>query len=91
MKIKYKNYIIEDDRNCVQLYEIKTKKDWNNIGEEFESDKIYPINIGLALENILEKERRSKEDTLDLEWYIKEIKEINKEMKSFIEDNKIKF
>ena len=87
MKLKYKNYIIEDDRNCVRLSEIKIAKVWGNIWEEYESDVVYPVDTQKALYIIFEKEKRRKEDTMELSTYMVAIKELSQELKDFIKLN----
>jgi len=46
MKLKYKNYLIEDDRNWFILREIQIKEKGNNIWEEYEA-KEFISNITL--------------------------------------------
>lgn len=80
MNIKYKNYVITEDRNCVKLCEIKENKKW----EKYESDVIFPSTIERALLKIFEKEKARRKDTVSLSEYIKVIWEISQELKDFI-------
>ena len=83
MKLKYKNYILEEDRNCIRLSENKISK---KTGDEYE-DVCYPKDMKHALNKLFEIEKRNKQDTVELQEYIKMISIISHELKEFISFN----
>ena len=82
MKIKYKNFEIEEDRNWFILREIWITSEFNKITweknklawEERVIDECYPSTLEKAIEKMLHRMRWSKSDVVELSEYIKLIK-----------------
>lgn len=84
MKIRIKNYEIEQDRSCYVLSTYKTSKEGKNIWEEYIADQIYPATLQSALEKVAEK-IKNKDIELDIHKLLEYIK---KENESFIDQIK---
>lgn len=85
MKIRYKNFEIEQDRSCWVLTEYGIIKKGKNEWEEGQIDQIYPSTLERALESMKDRIVRKKQSTVELMGFIDELKQINKE---FLEDIK---
>jgi len=79
MKITYKNYIIENDRNGYIFREMWIKEKWNNIWEVYEKDIIYPSTLEKAILAIFKREKLNKNEKISLEEYINELKKMEVE------------
>ena len=86
MKITYKNFTIEQDRSCYVLTEYGIMKKWDNIGDEFIKDQVYPTTLERCIEKIAYKLRKSSPDVLELKEAIECIKQTNKEFINDIKD-----
>lgn len=77
MKLKIKNFIIQEDRNgfILEEYGDKKQKDWSIV--YWLKDITYPSTLENALQSALHKYKWQKTEVLEFENYIKEIKEIN--------------
>ena len=85
MQIRYKNFLIEEDRSCYVLSEYAITEKGENIGEEYIKDQTYPSTLTKALEKMAYKLRADKRKVLELYEAIETIKIMNSE---FIEDIK---
>jgi len=85
MKIKYKNFILEEDKYWYILSEIWLKEKWDNIWEEYIKTQIYPSTFERWIERIIQLLRINKTEWFELRWYIEEYDKMNKE---FLEDLK---
>lgn len=85
MKIRYKNFEIEQDRSCWVLTEYWIIQKGKNEWKEWIIDQIYPSTLEKTLESMKDRLVRKKQSTTELKGFIEEIKQINKE---FIEDIK---
>ncbi len=83
MKLIYKNYTIEDDRNCFILRETWVIKKGEKKGEEFEEDVLYPTTLVSTFKRMFERECLKKENTFELKEYIEELKAMQEQ---FIKD-----
>jgi len=75
MKIIYKNFTIEDDRNCFRLSETKTVEKWDNKWDTYEADVTYPSTLLHALVSIRNKIHWN--NTIELTNLIEETIKIN--------------
>lgn len=87
MIIKFKNFIIEEDRNWFILTELWIVWDINpftweenkNAWEEKVISQCYPSTLEKCFEKILHKVKKSKTDVIELDKAANEILSINKE------------
>ena len=85
MKIRYKQYIIEEDTYGYMLSEMGVTKKGNNIWVETTLNVCYPKNFERAC-LIIQENLRSASVAEELGEYVKEYKEITEEFKNFIKN-----
>lgn len=74
MKIKFKNFIIEEDNRSFILTEFtKNKTTW----AEYMSEQTYPSTLLRCLEKIHHKLKKGSTDEITLQEYMARIEEIN--------------
>ena len=86
MKIKYKNFLIEEDTNCYILTEFwiawdRAKEE--NMWKEMIVNQKYPHTLERCLEIIRYRLSKNKTCVIELDKYINELKNIDKD---FIND-----
>lgn len=91
MKVQYKNYIIEDDRNgyiLSILWENK-KEGSDNFWEMYIREQVYPSTFEKCIERIFSLQKMSNEWKKTFEEYIQAQREILKELKEWFSNIKI--
>lgn len=84
MIIRYKNFEIEQDRSCYIVREIVEIKTGDNKWELRAKDEFYPMNLEKAIESIQHRLLKNKSCTVELNSFLKELKETNQEFLSDI-------
>jgi hypothetical protein len=79
MKIKFKNFLIEEDTRSFILTELWIRKTWDNVWEEYNVSTIYPSTFENCLLRILHSIKKNKQDVIELNNYIEALKIINEE------------
>jgi len=86
MKITYKNFTIEDDRNCIRVGRHRIADKWINEWKLVEVDTFYPNTLLEALIKINDRMRWDDNETYTLKEWIDRLEIINNK---FIEDIKL--
>ena len=87
MKLVYKNYIIEDDRNGFILSVIWEK--WEDSKFEWETyikEQIYPSTLARCFERIFKIEKMNINKEFEIKWYIKKLTEMQEDFLKDISD-----
>ena len=82
MKTRYKNYTIEDDRNGFILSVHWIYEKWENIGQEYIKEQVYPSTFENCLKSIMKYEKNNKWEVETLQAYIDEYKKMQEEFLS---------
>lgn len=86
MKIQYKNFIIEDDRNGFVLSVLWVAEKWENIGKEYIKEQVYPSTLEACLLRIIKMWKLQEEEVVTIEEYIKQDKEQLQELLSTMKE-----